>query len=92
MKKNDRKIFNFIFREVGIEITPFLESLIANPQKLSTLNNIALEQVVKEFAPVYQKYKHFLDGPHELTLISSFEISLMWRLNNKPELRKILDN
>ena len=68
MKKNDRKIFNFILREVGIEITPFLESLIANPQKLSTLNNIALEQVVKEFAPVYKQYKHFLDGPHELTL------------------------
>jgi hypothetical protein len=92
MKKKDRKIFDFILREVGIEITPFLESLIANPQKLSTLNNMALEQVVKEFAPVYQKYKHFFDGPHELTLISSFEISLMWRLNNKPELRKILDN
>jgi hypothetical protein len=92
MKKKDRKIFDFILREVGIEITPFLESLIANPQKLSTLNNMALEQVVKEFAPVYKKYKHFLDGPHELTLISSFEISLMWRLNNKPELRKILDN
>ena len=92
MKKNDRTVFNFILKEVGIEITPLLESLIANPQKLSTLNNMALEQIVKEFAPIYKKYRHYLDGPHELSLISNFEMSLMWRLNNKPELQKILDN
>ncbi len=92
MKKNDRTVFNFILKEVGIEITPLLESLIANPQKLSTLNNVALERVVKEFAPIYKKYRHYLDGPHELSLISNFEMSLMWRLNNKPELQKILDN
>ena len=54
MKKNDRTVFNFILKEVGIEITPLLDSLIANPQKLSTLNNMALEQIVKEFAPIYK--------------------------------------
>lgn len=69
-----------------------LESLIKNPKRLETLNNIALEQVVKEFAPIYRKYKYTLDAPHKLEKIRIFALFLCNRLNNKPELNKILND
>ena len=91
MKKKDNAVFNFILKETGIKISPFLQSLISNPRKIESLNNITLEEVVKEFAPIYKKYKHTLDGPNELSEIAIFEVFLMCRLNNKPNLQKILD-
>ncbi len=91
MKKKDKTTFNFILSEIGIEISPVLESLIAKPQKIELLNNMALEQVVKEFAPIHKKYKYTLDGPSELRPITIFEVYLMCRLTNKPHLQKILD-
>lgn len=90
MKKKDKRIFNFISEEVGIEISPVLEHLILNPTKIDKLNSIALEKVVKEFAPIYQKYMYVLDGPEELQKISIFEMFLLCRLTNKSELKQLL--
>lgn len=61
MSKKNNSIFNFVLNNDGIEISPMLESLIENPGKVETLNNVTLEQVVKEFAPIYQKYRYVLD-------------------------------
>lgn len=91
MKKKDNAVSNYILKDIGIKISPFLQSLISNPSKITTLNNIALEEVVKEFAPIYKKCKYTLDGPNELTKIVIFEVFLMRRLNNKPDLQKMLD-
>ena len=91
MKKKDNAVFNFILKETGIKISPFLQSLISNPRKIETLNNIALKQVVEEFAPICKKYKHVLDGSKELSQILEFKFLLIYRLHNKPDLLKILD-
>ena len=90
MKKND-DTFNFILKEMGIEISPLLQSAIANPQKLQALSNADLEKVVKEFAPICKKYNHILDGPIELRPVNTFKLFLLCRLNNKPHLQKILE-
>ena len=91
MKKKDNAVFDFILKETGIKISPFLQSLILNPRKIGTLNNIALKQVVEEFAPIYKKYKHVLDGSKELSQILEFKFFLIYRLLNKPDLQKKLD-
>ena len=57
LKKKDKTIYNYILKETGIEISTLLEHLILNTTKIKTLNNIALEQIVNEFAPIYQKYR-----------------------------------
>lgn len=67
-----------------------LESLIKNPQKVEMLNNSDLEKVVKEFAPIYQKYRYVLDGSEEISKINIFAVYLLCRLTNKPQLEKIL--
>lgn len=59
MKKKDKAIFIFILKEVGIKISPMLEAMIKAPNKLATLNHLVLEQVVKEFAPVYKNMSMF---------------------------------
>ena len=86
MKNKDKIAFNFIFQNFGIEISPFLEHVIANPQILYKLNNALLKRVVVEFAPIYQK--HFLDGPNQL---ARFKMSLFCRVMNKPELLNLLE-
>ena len=91
LKKKDKMIYNYILKEVGIEISPVLEHLILNPTKIETLNNIALEKIVNEFAPIYQKYRYVIDGPRELNRIAVFEMFLLGRLTNKIELQKVLD-
>ena len=91
LKKKDKTIYNYILKEAGIEISPVLEHLILNPTKISALNNIALEQIVNEYAPIYQKYRYVIDGPRELNRIAVFEMFLLGRLTNKIELQKVLD-
>lgn len=68
-----------------------LEHFILHYEKISTLNNVALEGIVREYAPIYQKFRGMLDGPIERQHIVSFEVSLLCRLNNKIELRNVFD-
>ena len=91
MKNKHTVIFEFISEETGIKISPFLESVILKPQKITLLNNIDLEKIVKEFAPISKKYKHTLDGPSELRTIHIFEMYLMCRICNKLHLQKLLE-
>ena len=91
MKNKDKSIYNFILREVQLEISPMLESLIYNPRKLESLNRAALEKIVREFAPIYKKWYCVLDGSNELAQILNFQYSLIWKLDNKPELREYLE-
>lgn len=67
-----------------------LLSFIFHPNRLSTLNNTALKDIVIEYAPIYNKYRYMLDGPSEQNQISYFTIALMCRVTNKPELQAIL--
>lgn len=90
MNIKNKTIFNFVLNNDGIAISPMLESLIENPGKVETLNNVTLEQAVKEFAPIYQKYRYVLDGSEEILKINIFTIHPMCRLTNKPQLEKIL--
>ena len=91
MKKKDKTIRKFLLNETGIEISPFLEHLILTPAKTERINNADLVKIVKEYAPIYQKHRGVLDGPQEMQRISIFEIFLICRLTNKPELQKILE-
>ena len=88
MKNKDKTIYNFILKELGLEISPLLENAIMNPTKVETINNNALEQIVNEIAPIYKKYRFVLDGPQELSKICTFMIFLDFRLNNQPKLRR----
>lgn len=91
MKNKNCAIADFILREVGIKISPTLNSMIMNPQKLNALNSATLEKIVTEYAPVYKKFKCVLDGSDEIQTLSIFSLSLMLRLTNKPELLEIIN-
>ncbi|MBR1824268.1 MAG: hypothetical protein IJ779_08565 [Ruminococcus sp.] len=80
----------YINEETGIIVSKKLLSFIMNPQKLEGLNNIALKEIVIEYAPIYQRFRFMLDGPQERSWLVFFEISLMCRISHKPELEKIL--
>ena len=80
----------YINEETGIIVSKKLLSFIMNPQKLEGLNNIALKEIVIEYAPIYQRFRFMLDGPQERSWLVFFEISLMCRISHKPELVKIL--
>ena len=90
MKKID-ETFKFIYKEMGIEISPFLQSVIANPQKIQTFRNTDLEKIVREFAPICKKYNHILDGPIELRPVNTLKLYLLCRLSNKPHLQKMFE-
>jgi hypothetical protein len=80
-------ISDYIKKETGIIVSKRLLSFILNPQKLNTLNNKALKEIVIEFAPIYKAFRWTLDGPNYLGV---FTLSLDCRITNKPELRAIL--
>lgn len=54
------------------------------------LNNVALKKIVIEYAPIFEKHRYMLDGPSELDQLACFDLVLMWRIGNKPELKSIL--
>ena len=80
-------IQDYIQKETGISVTQQLLAFIMNPQKLNNLNNKALKEIVIEYAPIYQRFRFMLDGPNWL---ASFNVSLICRIANKPELEKLL--
>ena len=89
MKTNS--ISDFIFNETGIRISTHLQSLIEHPEKLNKVRYSDLEKIVREFAPIYKKYRLVLDKPTQWYPIIFFGIGLMLKLKNKPELQKILE-
>jgi hypothetical protein len=74
----------------GIDMSKKLLSFVLNPQKLEGLNNIALKEIVVEYAPMYKKLHMMLDGPRAVNFFVFFDICLDQRIANKPELIKIL--
>lgn len=78
---------NLIKEGTGIDISKKLLAFITNPRKLEGLNNVALKEIVIEYAPIYQRFRFMLDGPNWL---ASFNLSLRCRIANKPELEKLL--
>lgn len=92
IKKKDKTIHNYIQKEIGIEISPFLEYLLKNPFKVEHLRCTDLEKVVKEYAPIHRWIGHRLDGPREMYPILNFELSLLLKTYNKPEIKKMLED
>jgi hypothetical protein len=68
-----------------------LYSHIMHSERLYTLNNVELKNIVTEYAPIYQRLRHWLDGPIELSMIISFSIALSCQIAHKPELQMILE-
>ena len=66
-----------------------LLSFIIEPNRITTLNNVALKKIV-EYAPIFEKHRYMLDGLSELDQLACFDLVLMWRIENKPELKSIL--
>lgn len=83
-------MFDYIKNTTEINVSKMLLSFIFQPNRLSTLNNNALKDIIVEYAPIYNKYRYMLDGPFEQNQISCFTNSLMCRITNKPELKSIL--
>jgi len=67
-----------------------LLSFIIEPNRMTTLNNAALKKIVIEYAPIFEKHRYMLDGSSELDQLACFDLVLMWRIENKPELKSIL--
>lgn len=84
---DSQAVKNYIKEETGIDVSKKLLAFIMNPHKLESLNNIALKEIVIEYAPIYQRFRFMLDGPNWL---ASFNLSLICRITHKPELEKIL--
>ena len=80
-------IQNFIKENTGIDVSKKLLAFIMDPQKLNGLNNIALKEIVVEYAPIFKRIGQILDGPNWLAF---FNLSLRCRISHKPELEKIL--
>ena len=67
-----------------------LLSFIIEPNRITMLNNVALKKIVIEYASIFEKHRYMLDGPSELDQLACFDLVLMWRIGNKPELKSIL--
>lgn len=81
----------YIEETTDITASKMLLSFIINPQKLFSLNNIALKNIVSEYAPIYKKTRYILDGPAEQQQLAVFSMYLSQRIENKPDLKKLLD-
>ena len=51
----------FIKEGTGIDISKKLLAFIMNPRKLEGLNNVALKEILIEYAPIYQRFRFMLD-------------------------------
>lgn len=91
MTNDPQLIQKYIEEETGVVVSKMLLSFIMNPQKLDGLNNKALKDIVIEYAPIFKRFRGMLDGPSEQTVLVTFDLFLMCRIANKPELNAILD-
>lgn len=91
MKKRDISLVRFIKENCNIELSDMLEAYIREPTRLHIANKNTLLRLVVEYRPIYQKYKHILDGPIELSKLCTFEIFLMGRIRNNAELIALLN-
>ncbi len=89
-KQKNLQIKKFIADETGIQISEYLSTLICNPHRLVNANNADLEKIVKEFAPIYQRFRGTLDGSGELQEIMLFSLNLQCRIGNKSALLQLL--
>ena len=80
----------YIEKETGITASKMLLSFIMNPQKLFTINNTALKNIVCEYAPIFQKTRYILDGSAEQQQLAVFNMYLSQRIDNKPDLKILL--
>ncbi len=87
MKQN---ISNYIKDKTGITPSKKLLSFIAEPSKLHSLNNVALKEIVIEYAPIFNKFRGMLDDPLEAQILAHFEIYLLNRIAHKPDMKSIL--
>ena len=88
MKNNKKQnLFKYIKDTTGLSVSKMLLSFIIEPNRITTLNNVSLKKIVIEYASIFEKHRYMLDGPSE---IDCFDLVLMWRIGNKPELKSIL--
>ena len=91
MKNNKKQnLFKYIKDTTGLSVSKMLLSFIIEPNRITMLNNVALKKIVIEYAPIFEKHRYMLDGPSELDQLACFDLVLMWRIVNKPELKSIL--
>lgn len=91
MKNNkNQNLFKYIKDTTGLSVSKMLLSFIIEPNRITTLNNVSLKKIVIEYAPIFEKHRYMLDGPSELDQLACFDLVLMWRIGNKPELKSIL--
>ena len=59
---NQQAVKKYIEEETGIVVSKNLLAFIMHPQKLDGLNNVALKEIVIEYAPIYQRSESHLGG------------------------------
>ncbi|RGF96795.1 hypothetical protein DXA10_03355 [Firmicutes bacterium AM55-24TS] len=64
MKNNKKQnLFKYIKDTTGLSVSKMLLSFIIEPNRITTLNNVALKKIVIEYAPIFEKHRYMLDGP-----------------------------
>lgn len=57
MKNNKKQnLFKYIKDTTGLSVSKMLLSFIIEPNRMTTLNNVALKKIVIEYAPIFEKH------------------------------------